>query len=367
MTNEKAKKTRKNRGLRLDRQSIICYDNAVMAFSHPQAEAVTNFVSPVVDAPPKVLIVDDNVANVELLKVQLKPYHYQLEIAYNGEEAVEKVKLWHPDLILLDLMMPKMNGYEVCQLLKKDKHFCFIPIIIVTALRELQDKIKAIEAGADDFLIKPFNKIELVTRVRSLLRMKSLYDDLDSSENILYSMVRMLEERDVYTRGHSERVALFSTKVAEKIGLKEKESDIIHRGSLLHDIGKIGIREHILNKPGPLTPEEVEHINTHPVRGYEICKGLKSLAPVLPIIRNHHERFDGGGYPDGLKGENIHLYARIVTITDTFDAMTSNRPYRRGFTTQEALRVIDQERNNGQWDPTLIDPFLAVIKTLKKL
>ena len=320
-----------------------------------------------VNQPPKVLIVDDNTANVELLKVQLKPYNYQLETAYDGDEALEKTRAWHPDLILLDLMMPKKSGYEVCQILKNDKSYCLIPIIIITALRELQDKIKAIEAGADDFLIKPFNKIELVTRVSSLLRLKALYDDLDSSENILYSMVHMLEERDVYTRGHSERVAHFSLKVAEKIGLSEKEIDYIRRGSLLHDIGKIGIREHILTKPGPLTPEETEHINTHPLRGYEICKHLKSLIPTLPIIRHHHERYDGGGYPDRLKGEDIHLFARIVALTDTYDATTSNRPYRRGLSAMEALKIIDKERLSGQWDPRLITPFLEVMKEIKKV
>ena len=340
----------------------------------PPTETAKKDVSPslvstnsTINQPPKILIVDDNHANVELLKIQLRPYHYQIETAYDGEEALEKVHAWPPDLILLDLMMPKKNGYEVCQILKNDKRFCFVPIIIVTALRELQDKIKAIEVGADDFLIKPFNKIELMTRVRSLLRMKSLYDDLDSSENILYSMVRMLEERDVYTRGHSERVAYFSVNLAKKVNLSDKEVDLINRGSLLHDIGKIGIREHVLNKPGPLTPEEIEHINTHPRRGYEICKGLKSLGPVLPIIKNHHERFDGQGYPDGLGGREIHLYARIVAITDSYDAMTSNRPYRRGFSPQEAIKIVDSERESGQWDPSLIDPFLEFIKESKKL
>jgi putative two-component system response regulator len=320
-----------------------------------------------VNQPQKVLIVDDNHANLELLKVQLKPYKYQLETAVDGEDALEKVYSWVPDLILLDLMMPKKDGYEVCKTLKNDKDYCFIPIIIVTALRELDDKIKAIDAGADDFLIKPFNKVELITRVKSLLRMKMLYDDLDSSENILFSMVHMLEERDEYTRGHSERVAHFSVKVAEKLGLTGREIDVINRGSLLHDIGKVGIREHILTKPGKLTPEEVEHINTHPAKGYEICKRLKSLAPALPIIRSHHERMDGTGYPDQLPAEEIQFYARIVAITDSYDAMTSNRPYRRGLSALDAIKIIDQERDSGQWDPELISPFIEVIKELKKI
>ncbi len=315
------------------------------------------------ERPPRVLIVDDNQANVELLRMQLKPYEYTLEIAYNGEEALEKVKAFHPDLILLDLMMPKMDGYEVCQILKKDKNTWFIPIIVVTALRELQDKLKAIEIGADDFLIKPYNKLELVTRVKSLLRLKELHDDLDTSENILFSLARALEAKDIYTRGHSERVATFSANLAEAIGLSHREIEIIRKGALLHDIGKIGIRESVLLKPGRLTAEELEHVREHPVKGYDICCSLQSLSPTLSVIRNHHERYEGGGYPDCMCADQIPLPARIASIADSYDAMTTNRPYRKGIKAQDALEVFVKERDLGQWDPRLVDEFIKLMRT----
>ncbi|MBI1910202.1 MAG: response regulator [Deltaproteobacteria bacterium] len=316
---------------------------------------------------PRVLIVDDNQANLELFRMQLKAFDYDLESAYDGIEALEKVKNWHPDLILLDLMMPRMNGYEVCKTLKGDKNTQFIPIIIVTALRELTDKLKAIEIGADDFLIKPYNKLELTTRVRSLLHMKELYDDLDSSENILFSLARALEAKDVYTRGHSERVAVYALKLARAIGLSDKDQEYIRKGALLHDIGKIGVKEEILHKPGPLTPEEWAHVQSHPQRGFEICKGLKSLQPCLCVIHNHHENFDGSGYPEKVKGEGIPLAGRIGAIVDSFDAMTTDRPYRKGMKFEEALKILENERNSGQWDPHLLDIFIKILKTERDL
>jgi len=315
------------------------------------------------ERPPRVLIVDDNQANVELLRMQLRPYEYVLEIAYNGEEALEKVKSFGPDLILLDLMMPKMDGYEVCQIIKNDKNTWFIPVIIVTALRELQDKLKAIEIGADDFLIKPYNKLELITRVKSLLRLKEMHDDLDTSEDILFSLAQALEAKDNYTRGHSERVAKYSSDLAVAIGLTPREVEIIRKGALLHDIGKIGIRESVLCKPGPLTADEIEHVREHPVRGYEICCRLKSLSPTLSVIRNHHERFDGAGHPDGFGHDDIPLPARIASIADSYDAMTTNRPYRKGMKADFAVEIFAKERDMGQWDPRLVDEFVKLLRS----
>ncbi|MDO8461881.1 MAG: response regulator, partial [Deltaproteobacteria bacterium] len=314
------------------------------------------------DRHPRVLIVDDNPANVELLKMQLKGLNYDLESAYDGIEGLEKVKNWSPDLILLDLMMPRMSGYEVCKTLKQDKNTRFIPIIIITALRELNDKLKAIEIGADDFLIKPYNKLELTTRIKSLLHMKELYDDLDSSENILFSLARALEAKDLYTRGHSERVALYALKMAKAVSLSERDQEFIRKGALLHDIGKIGIKEDILHKPGTLTAEERLHIQSHPQRGYDICKGLKSLQPSLAVIHCHHERFDGAGYPEKKKGEEIPLSGRIGAVVDSFDAMTTDRPYRKGMKFDEAIKILEKERNSGQWDPQLLDIFVKLIR-----
>lgn len=311
---------------------------------------------------PKVLVVDDNKTNVELIAVQLKQFPYQIIKAYDGEEALLKVKEDPPDLILLDLMMPRLSGYEVCKTLKDNKDTQFIPIIVITALKELDDKIKAIEMGADDFLMKPFNKVELITRVKSLLKLKELYDDLDHGESIIFTLAEMLEAKDVYTRGHSERVARYSKMLAQYIGLNENEQEIIKRGALLHDIGKVGVRESILNKPDKLSTEELNHIRSHPARGCEICKALKSLAPALPIIRHHHERMDGKGYPDGINDSEITLHPRVVAIADSYDAMTSNRPYRKGIPPCEALTIMDREKEYGQWDPELVKEFIKMIR-----
>lgn len=314
-----------------------------------------------------VLIVDDNPTNVELISVQLKPFNYHILKAFGGHEALEVIKKNPPDLILLDLMMPKMSGYEVCKILKSDPATRLIPIIIVTALRELDDKIKAIELGADDFLMKPYNKLELTTRVGSLLRLKQLYDELDSCESVVFTLAETLEAKDIYTRGHSDRVSKFSVLLGRHLSLTNEEVDDLRKGSLLHDIGKIGIQDVILNKEARLTQEELAHIRTHPARGYEICKKLKSFKKLLPIIRSHHERWDGKGFPDGLTNTNTPLSARICSITDAFDAMTSNRPYRKGILPLQAAEIFEREIDSGQWDPDIVKRFIELIKkTCKK-
>lgn len=224
--------------------------------THPALNLIKEIES---NRKPKVLIVDDNETNVELIGMHLKPYDYTILKAYDGDEALQMVEKHSPDLILLDLMMPKVSGYEVCQKLKADPKTTLIPIIIITALRELDDKIKAMELGADDFLIKPFNKIELLTRIKSLLRLKQLYDEMDHTEDMVIALVEALEAKDVYTRGHSERVAKYSVILAKEMGLSSEEVGLIKTGSLLHDIGKIGVKDGILNKIEKLTQEEITH------------------------------------------------------------------------------------------------------------
>lgn len=311
---------------------------------------------------PSILIVDDNPTLTELLCSQLKPYKYYIDIAYDGEEALDKIRRSPPDLVLLDLMMPRISGFEICKRLKEGKDTRFIPIIVITALQEQCDKLKAIELGADDFLVKPINRIELVTRIKSLLRMKLLHDDLDTSESILFSLVQALEAKDFYTRGHSERVADISVRLARRMEQGEFDIESIRKGSLLHDIGKIGVKESVLLKPGKLSEEEMSHVKMHPALGFEICQPLKSLEPCLPVIRSHHERMDGNGYPDGLKGERISIMARIVSVADAFDAMTTDRPYRKGMTGDTALAIFKNEICSGQWDPECVKHFLQMIQ-----
>ena len=314
-----------------------------------------------VDAP-KILIVDDNKVNVELIRAQLKPFNYDLRTAYDGQEALKKVSEDPPDLILLDLMMPKISGYDVCKSIKHDAETQFIPVIIITALQELDDKLKAIELGADDFLVKPFNKIELTTRIKSLLHMKVLHDDLERSENILFSLAAAIDAKDPYTRGHSDRVAKSSCALARALKLSDRELEFIRRGALVHDIGKIGIPDAVLQKPSALTAEEMALIREHPGRGHDICAPLRSLRPSLSCIRSHHERYDGNGYPDKLAGDTIPLFGQIVAIGDSFDALTSDRPYRKGMSRNDAAALFEREKNNGQWNPTFVELFIDLLR-----
>lgn len=307
-----------------------------------------------------ILIVDDNPAIVELLSSQLKPYKYNLDVAYDGDEALHKVMKNMPDLVLLDLMMPKISGFEICRRIKNNKDTQFIPVVVITALTEQGDKLKAIELGADDFLVKPINRVELITRIKSLLRMKLLHDDLDTSESILFTLASALEAKDFYTRGHSERVAALAARIGSDMGLPAHGIEAIKKGGLLHDIGKIGVKESILLKPGKLTDEEMSHVKSHPARGYDICQPLKSLEPCLPIIRSHHERFDGEGYPDGLEGEGIPFVARITAVADAYDAMTTDRPYRKGMTREQVLAIFQNEIDSGQWDPECVRALLDI-------
>lgn len=310
----------------------------------------------------KILVVDDNKVNVDLITAQLRPYNYEILVAYDGEEALHKVAKNAPDLVLLDLMMPKMSGYDVCKAIKQHKDTQFLPVIVITALQELDDKLKAIELGADDFLVKPFNKLELATRIKSLLHMKELHDDLETTENVLFSLAQALEAKDPYTHGHSERVARFSTGLARALTLPPREIEQIRRGALLHDIGKIGVKEDILHKPGKLTPEEMAHVKSHPARGYEICCPLKSMHECLPCIRHHHERFDGQGYPDGLGGDKIPMKGMITAIADAYDAMVTDRPYRRAMPQGAAIKVFESELTSGQWNPEILKVFLDLLR-----
>lgn len=311
----------------------------------------------------RILIVDDNKVNVELIRAQLRAFPYELAVAFDGEEALQKIAQQPPDLVLLDLMMPKVSGYEVCKAIKENPQTQFIPVIVITALQELDDKLRAIELGADDFLVKPFNKIELTTRIRSLLHMKSLQDDLVRTEQIIFSLAAALDAKDSYTRGHSERVALFAGALARGMGLSAADQEQIQRGALLHDIGKIGVQDAILGKPGPLTEAEMEVVKTHPTRGYDICCHITSLTPCLSCIRHHHERFDGNGYPDRLAGDKIPLDGMITSIADAYDAMTTDRPYRKGMPRLQAMTIFERERKKGQWNPEIVQIFIDLLKS----
>ena len=279
--------------------------------------------------PPTILVADDDGNYRGLLGELLKEQGYHVASAKDGEDALEIVKSQPIDLALVDVMMPRRSGFSVCRALKSKPETRLIPLVLVTGLDSTEDHIRGIECGADDFLNKPVQKAELLARVRSLLKLKQFTDELEYSEVVINSLALSIEAKDPYTEGHCERLSKYSVSLAQRVGLPEEQCLALRRGGIVHDIGKVAVPEHILLKPGRLTEKERKIMEQHPVIGERICAPLKSFRLVLPIIRHHHERLDGSGYPDGLKGDQIPLTARILSAVDIFDALTTDRPYRK--------------------------------------
>ena len=318
------------------------------------------------DLPLKVLVVEDNGASQQLLKALLIQEGYEVQVASDGEEALGMVREDPPDCLLCDLVLPKIDGYEVCRTLKESEATRLIPIIVVTGLADLQHKLDALEAGADDFLTKPINHLEVAARVRSLVRMRRLTLALESAQNVVFALATAIEQKDNYTEGHGERVAIYARSLAEHLGLSAVEIEGVHTGGILHDVGKIGCPDAILNKPGPLTPDEFEIIKRHPMHGWEICRHLKSLGEcTLGCIRNHHERLDGSGYPDGLGAGGIPVTTRIMSIADVFDALATARAYKPAFPTHTCFKILREEAERGWWDRHLVEAFVDMMQQKK--
>ncbi|MBI5417128.1 response regulator [Candidatus Poribacteria bacterium] len=317
------------------------------------------YTMPLNDEKSKILIVDDEEMNIKLMEAILFDKGYALIIARDGQEALEKVYSESPDLILLDVRIPKINGLDVCQQLQGNDKTRFIPIIMISALDQIVDKVMGIDAGARRYMVKPIDKIELLAEIKHLIKEKHLNDHLESIENVIASLANNIEKRDAYTQGHTDRVANYAYDLAKQFHMPQEELDIIKTGGILHDIGKVGIPDAVLKKPGRLTDEEYNIIKEHPVKGYEICLSLKkTMVRVLPIIRHHHEKLDGSGYPDGLKGGQISIHARIMAIVDVYDAMTTDRPYRKGMTKEKAFQIMREEANKGWWDKEILEVFI---------
>jgi putative two-component system response regulator len=261
--------------------------------------------------------------------------------------------------------MPRMDGIEVCRQVKNNAATRLIPIVMLTALTDLDKKIEALEAGADDFVNKPYNSLELLTRLKSLLKVKYLNEQLDNAEDVLFSMARAIEAKDSYTQGHVERVSRLAVRLAEHLGLSEEEKDALRKGGVLHDIGKIGVPDKILNKAGPLTTEERLIIKMHPTQGAKICEKLKTMKGAIPVIRHHHERMDGSGYPDHLVGQEIPVLARIMTVVDIYDALTTTRSYRKRLPQDVALEILWDEANKGWWDKEILAEFTSLLRERK--
>jgi putative two-component system response regulator len=336
---------------------------------------------------PKILVVDDEDRNLRLMELLLTPFGYDVITAINGEEALEKVHEISPDVILLDIMMPKTDGFEVARQLKREEETKIIPIVMVTALNEVEDRVKALEAGADDFLNKPVDKTELRARVQSLVKVKACNDHMrnyqkeleievakttkqlrqafkklkEVSLQSIYQLCRAAEYKDENTGEHIKRMSYYASAVARKMGLNKQTVENLLYTVPMHDVGKIGIPDHILLKPGKLNDKEWEIMKQHTIIGAQILSGSDAefikLAQIIALT--HHEKWDSSGYPEGLEGRKIPLVGRIAAIADVFDALTSRRPYRiKPFPLEKAFNYIKKERGQ-HFDPGVVDAFFA--------
>ncbi len=316
--------------------------------------------------PEKILIVDDETGARAALEFLLRREGFEVRDAADGPAAIQECALFRPDLILLDIVMPGMDGFEVCRRIKATPETRLTPVVLITGLTGTEDRIMGINAGADDFLSKPIDLNELLARTRSLLRLKQYTDELENAEAVLFSLAHSIEARDPYTHGHCERLAEMSARMGERLGLTEEQIKALRRAGVVHDIGKVAVADSILLKPGPLTADEAKIMQKHPVVGERICAPLKTFRLVLPIIRHHHEKHDGTGYPDGLQGEEIPLTARILQLSDVYDALTTDRPYKVAFTAEVALDLMEEEAERGWWDRELFEAFREMIRVHHK-
>jgi len=310
----------------------------------------------------RILVVDDAESIRLLFQRLLTADGHDVFGAPDGEVALEAVSEHQPDLILLDVAMPTLDGLEVCRRLKADAATRLTPVVLVTGKAGLNDRLKGLEAGADEILEKPVHPHELRARVRSLLRVKYLVDALDSAEAAFMALALTIEARDPMTNGHCERLSKHAVRLGQAMGLGDEDLAALHRGAYLHDLGKVGVPDHVLLKEGPLTAEEFAVMKQHPVIGDNLCAPLQSLKRVRPIIRSHHERLDGSGYPDGLAGSAIPQLAQIVGVVDVFDALTSRRPYRGPLTAEEAARHLFEEVEKGRMSREYVEAFLDTLR-----
>jgi putative two-component system response regulator len=309
-----------------------------------------------------VLVADDQEDNRELLTEMLRHQGYRVLSAEDGKQALKILGEQPIDLALLDVRMPHSSGFDVCRQIKAAPETRLTPVLLITGLASQEDRVRGIESGADDFLSKPIRKEELLARVRSLVRLKRYTDELESVETVIFMLARSIEAKDTCTHEHCDRLARYSVALAERLGLPDEERVALRRAGIVHDIGKVAVPERILLKPGPLDPEERRIMQTHPVVGERICAPLKTFRLVLPIIRHHHEKMNGTGYPDGLHYDQIPLTARILQTVDIYDALVTDRPYRKALPHERAFAILREEVDRGWWDAALVDEFEDVLK-----
>ena len=308
-----------------------------------------------------ILIAGETEQACEFLEHLLRSQGYRVLAAVDGAEALAVLQTQAVDLALLDVMMPCAGGFSVCREVKSREETRLTPIVLITGAGQADDRIRGIEAGADDFLSKPLRKEELLARVKSLIRLKRYTDELESAETVVYTLASSIEAKDPYTEGHCDRLSRYSVALATRLGLPETQRVALRRGGMVHDIGKVAVPDQILLKAGPLDAVERRLMEAHTVMGERICAPLKSLRQVLPIIRWHHERRDGSGYPDRLRGDAVPLTARILQTVDLYDALSTDRPYRRALPQQEVFATMREEVRRGWWDGALVNAFEAML------
>jgi putative two-component system response regulator len=305
----------------------------------------------------RILVVDDNAFITSLLCQGLTAEGYDVTATNDGLHALDLISSSMPDLIFLDIEMPGLTGDEVCRRLKSHPATRFIPVVMISGLDAFPNKIAAWDYGADDFLTKPFHMVEVVARCRSLLRIKRLLEERDSAEAVVFALARAVEAKSLFTAGHSERVTQLALTLAADLGVPDEQREVLARGSLLHDIGKISIPDAILDKPGKLTAQEYAVVQQHPATGAHILEPLSTMRDLIPLIRWHHERLDGKGYPDRLGGDEIPLLVRILSICDVYDSLASERPYRHALPQAECLAIMRDDAAGGGLEGDLVACF----------
>ena len=313
----------------------------------------------------RVLVVDDDANMATLLGRLMRREGHEVVAVHDGNACLDAVAEHRPDLILLDIVMPGMDGLEVCRRLKRDHATRLTPVVLITGIGDAEAKMQGLEAGADDFLAKPVDTRELLARSRALIRLKRYTDDLDSAAAIVTTLAVMIEARDGCTEGHCHRMANYASALGRSLGLSEEDLQALHRGGFLHDIGMLAIPDAVLRKPGTLEPEEFELVKSHTIVGDALCANLRSLQSVRPIVRHHHERLDGSGYPDQLQGDAVPLLAQILGIVDVYDAVTTQRPYQRAHSIEQALTVLGQQVDKGWRRRDLVGAFAGLVTSGK--
>lgn len=309
----------------------------------------------------QILVVDDDASGRALLRRLLEMEGHAVREAVDGLDAMEQLRSQAPDLVLLDVLMPRMNGHAVCQAMKTDPRTRLIPVVMLSSLDQLPERLKARDLDADDYLLKPYSPSELQARVRSLLRLKRHLDELENAAAVLHAMAAIVDERDAYVSDHCREVAFLCAGIGAQLGLDDEALARLRLGATFHDIGKIAIADALLHKPGPLDEAERARMKEHPVIGASLIAPMRSLAEAVPLIRHHHERLDGSGYPDGLSGEQISLEVRILSVVDIFQALISERPYKSSMPAEKAIAILREEAAKGWWDARIVDTLASLV------